>query len=285
MSWLGDLVGAASSALGSGGFLGAGLSALGSLFGRREDRKAQEDANAQNVAYQREFAQHGVSWRVEDAKRAGLHPLFALGGSGAAFSPSVQPVMTGQNLSRAAQAVGDFIGQREIMAAQLDAMKAAAAKDYAMAAAADSETARMRQSQVVPVAQSFGVGDPRHAMSSDLELDGQPNARLSAGSPLPPVETLPGYLTSDVKPGFSRFVVPGLGEILLPSASSMSEALESLENTNLQAAVLAANVAHYGDAGARRVKRLMGSWWSDPMGSGVRAARGYARSRGVQIRE
>lgn len=36
---------------------------------------------------QKEFAQHGIQWRVEDAKAAGVHPLFALSGGGAAYSP------------------------------------------------------------------------------------------------------------------------------------------------------------------------------------------------------
>lgn len=248
-------------------WLAAGIAALGSLFGGRRDRKAQEEANAQNVAYQREFAQHGISWRVEDAKRAGLHPLFALGGTGATFSPSVQPVLDGQSYSRAAAAAADFIGQREISAAQLDAVKASAAKDWALASAADSEAARIRQAQIIPVAQSFAVDHPAHRMSSDLEIDGQPNARLSAGSPLPPWDPIPNYLTSDVKPGFTRFNVPGVGEVLLPSASSMSEALESLENTTLQAAVAAANMYHYGPAGLKRIRKLAGRWWSDPMGA------------------
>lgn len=43
---------------------------------------------ASNEALQREFAQMGIRWRVEDAKAAGLHPLYALGGSGAAYAPA-----------------------------------------------------------------------------------------------------------------------------------------------------------------------------------------------------
>lgn len=37
---------------------------------------------------QREFAQNGIQWRVNDAKAAGIHPLYALGGGGASYSPS-----------------------------------------------------------------------------------------------------------------------------------------------------------------------------------------------------
>lgn len=67
-----------------------------------------------NVDWQREFAQNGVRWRVEDAKAAGLHPLFALGMQGASFTPSAivgrddvgsRFAEHGQDLSRAMHAM------------------------------------------------------------------------------------------------------------------------------------------------------------------------------------
>lgn len=74
---------------------------------------AQSDSDfIRNAALQREFAQMGLRWKVEDAKAAGIHPLYALGGQGAMASPiSVgQPAAPsgpgawgthGQDLSRA----------------------------------------------------------------------------------------------------------------------------------------------------------------------------------------
>jgi len=65
-----------------------------------------------NRDLQKEFAQNGVRWRVEDAKKAGIHPLAALGASGASYSPvsstfqsAPDPIAStmsslGQNLSR-----------------------------------------------------------------------------------------------------------------------------------------------------------------------------------------
>lgn len=64
----------------------------------RETRVANEalarEMAARNEAQQREFAQMGLRWKVEDAKAAGLHPVYAIGGSGAAFAP--HPTITHQ---------------------------------------------------------------------------------------------------------------------------------------------------------------------------------------------
>lgn len=75
--------------------IGELISAVGKYFGGEADRRSQEHINRQMLAdkeqdraLQREFAQHGVRWRVEDAKAAGLHPIYALGGSGATYTPS-----------------------------------------------------------------------------------------------------------------------------------------------------------------------------------------------------
>lgn len=79
--------------------------------------------NNQNIALQKEFAQNSIRWRVEDAKRAGVHPMAALGISPASFSPVSSslsyPASTsylsdmGQNIDRAIQAGKDQEGQQK----------------------------------------------------------------------------------------------------------------------------------------------------------------------------
>lgn len=72
-----------------GGAIGGGL--LGGFMGGGSSKTAKKLAREQMdraEALQREFAQNGIRWRVEDAKRAGVHPLYALGGPGASFNPS-----------------------------------------------------------------------------------------------------------------------------------------------------------------------------------------------------
>lgn len=93
-------------------------------------------ANEKNYDAQKEFAQNGLQWKAADARAAGLHPLAALGGSGAAFSPSFSAGQmpnfdvsglfddmdamspSGQNTDRAQRAtVSDY--DREMQAATL----------------------------------------------------------------------------------------------------------------------------------------------------------------------
>lgn len=100
----------------------AGVGFLGNMIGGHQDRQADKgaaqaarEAEARNTEMQREFAQQGVRWKVDDAKAAGIHPLYALGAQTSSFSPvSVGDTRTsspgqafrdsGQDISRAIQA-------------------------------------------------------------------------------------------------------------------------------------------------------------------------------------
>lgn len=63
------------------------FSAIGSIVGGLLGQSSQDDQMNKQIAAQREFAQHGIRWRVEDATKAGVHPLFALGANTHSFSP------------------------------------------------------------------------------------------------------------------------------------------------------------------------------------------------------
>lgn len=93
------------------------LAAGGDIFGYFADKDAQRRAGQlrnQEIALQREFAQNSVRWRVEDAKKAGIAPLAALGMQGSSYSPVGMPEASspegdlarslGQNVSRAISA-------------------------------------------------------------------------------------------------------------------------------------------------------------------------------------
>lgn len=89
------------------------------------DRQANQAAADREL--QKEFAQHGVQWRVEDALKAGIHPLAALGMNPISSTPipiGVTPddsfAQMGQDLSRSVYA--SMSGESR-MQAKLDALK------------------------------------------------------------------------------------------------------------------------------------------------------------------
>lgn len=68
--------------------LGTILSTAANVVGGLLARKSTKDANKENIAQQREFAQNSIQWRAEDARKAGIHPAFAMGAPTMSFAPS-----------------------------------------------------------------------------------------------------------------------------------------------------------------------------------------------------
>lgn len=113
--------------------IGAGSSIFGGILGNKakdDNIKAQQAMAAQNIALQKEFAQSGIQWKVADAKKAGIHPIYGLGASTQSFSPvsissdSSSPL--GDAVTRAGQDVGRAVtamGSREERAIQMSAAK------------------------------------------------------------------------------------------------------------------------------------------------------------------
>lgn len=69
-----------------------------------------------NAQLQREFAQNSIRWKVNDAKSAGIHPVYALGASGTSFSPmysvgSTEMADDNRWLAEAGQSIAGAIGR------------------------------------------------------------------------------------------------------------------------------------------------------------------------------
>jgi len=89
-----------------GALIGAGTSLLGGILGN----KSQAKANKQNAALQREFAQNSIQWKVEDAKKAGIHPIYALGAPTHSASPSfVGSTALSEGIAQAGQGISRAI--------------------------------------------------------------------------------------------------------------------------------------------------------------------------------
>lgn len=107
--------------IGLGNVFNAGAQILGGVMSDRSTSRQ----NAQNVAYQKEFAQKGVQWKVEDAKKAGLHPLYALGANTTSFSPvPVTGSATGDAIARGASNIVKNMSQSKMNKLQTDLVEA-----------------------------------------------------------------------------------------------------------------------------------------------------------------
>lgn len=89
--------------------LGAlGSAAIGGLSGMFNRQDQMQIAN-QNIAAQRDFAQHGLGWRIDDAVAHGLSPLVGAGVTPSNFSPvsvnSSDFGSMGQDVGRAIKAM------------------------------------------------------------------------------------------------------------------------------------------------------------------------------------
>jgi len=107
-----------------------------------------------NEALQREFAQQGLRWKVADAQAAGLSPLFAVGGAGAAFSPNPITVggqdndfgeRMGQSVARAVSGQSTS-AEKALNVAQLRVLESQADKNQAEAFYYASQASRGVQS-------------------------------------------------------------------------------------------------------------------------------------------
>lgn len=86
-----------------GSIIGGLASAAASLFGAKSEADTQK-----------QFAQKGIQWKVEDAKKAGIHPLFALG----ANTVSYQPSNVGSSLGSALSEMGAGIDRSRAAASE-----------------------------------------------------------------------------------------------------------------------------------------------------------------------
>lgn len=80
MVW-GALIGAA------GGLAGSIFSGLSGQSNANAANQMQLEIANKNIEMQREFAQHGIRWKVADAMNAGLHPLIGAGAQPQSFAP------------------------------------------------------------------------------------------------------------------------------------------------------------------------------------------------------
>lgn len=101
--------------------IGAGIGAAASLIGGKMAADSNRENAERNIAMQKEFAQQGIRWKVEDAKAAGVHPLYALGANTHSFAPvSFGSTSMGPALASMGQDVGRAISATSTAPERLD---------------------------------------------------------------------------------------------------------------------------------------------------------------------
>lgn len=147
--------------------IGAGASIIGGLINKSsadDSRRQQEAHSLRQEALQREFAQSGIQWRVEDAKKAGIHPIYALGSSGASYSPVSANFQAdtslGSALAQAGQDISGAMQKTQTAGGRIDAFTSAAQKlqlergtleNEILKTELASKTARLNQSNGPPM--------------------------------------------------------------------------------------------------------------------------------------
>lgn len=126
------------------GNLLAGAGALGGLFGGGGD--------GIDVSENYRLSQALFDSKMESAKKWGLHPLFALGGttgySPVASIPGQSP--TGSHKAKAVERLGQVMGNYELSQAQVRATNASASRDEALAAETNARTKNLEQKLQTP---------------------------------------------------------------------------------------------------------------------------------------
>lgn len=232
-----------------GSLISAGASIIGGLMGKDsadDAQESQEKMAAQNAALQKEFAQHGIRWKVADAKAAGLHPLAALGSNtisytpqqvGGGYSNHMGEALSnaGQDISRAIHATRTaeeraeaertaLARQSQMDAINLERHKADLAHMGLQNAYLASQIRRLNQETPPPMPRSLdtskGIDAKRYAAH-----EFQPS-KITSANPFHQSRTAgpPGPATTRYRFGgpYSGFYTD------LPAGSSVSEGLESM---------------------------------------------------------
>lgn len=143
--------GAAAAGGASAGLWGSLLGAGSSIFGGLLGSNTQERLTRAQIDLQREFAQHGIQWRVADAKAAGIHPAAALGAFPTSYNPIIMEDPLGKSIASAGQDISQAVdrtlnsAQRETIRLNQELIKSQIRENDARTGAITSDMMRKNQ--------------------------------------------------------------------------------------------------------------------------------------------
>lgn len=143
----------------------AGASLAGGLLGNSANKKAR----AREYAQQKEFAQSGIQWKVEDAKKAGIHPLYAMGANTVSYAPQSVGGQDFSFLSDAGQNIGRAMDATRSNPAKANALALTASQVQLEGLQLDNEIKRAQLASAVALTrQSANPGLPSVLTSADV---------------------------------------------------------------------------------------------------------------------
>lgn len=202
-----------------GALISAGSAIGGSLISANSAKNAQE----QNARLQKEFAQNGIQWKVADALKAGVHPLYALGAQTTAYAPSaVGDTSFGSGIAQAGQDIGRAIDATRSPSQRLDAVGKTMQDLQLQRMGLENQ---LLASQIAKVNQA-GSPPPLPSATQRFGIDGQGPTAIYQPQPHQPVAGNPGH--PNMEPGAVTdmgFTTTGTGQMPVMS----KDAKERLE--------------------------------------------------------
>lgn len=159
--------------------------AAGSIAGGLFASSAARSESRKNRRMQRDFAKNGISWRVADAKKAGINPLAALG----ANTISASPVVTGESdyLNQIGQNIGRAAGAS--MDRKQRNLELKALENNVMSTSLDNDIKRAELASIkarLSVSNNPPLPSPENASIQPQEIIVSPEKKLSQEDvPLP----------------------------------------------------------------------------------------------------
>lgn len=154
--------------------------AAATIWAANEASKSRKSTNKSNVAMNYDFAQNSIQWKTEDAKKAGIHPLYAMGAS------TMNPSFSVQGGNEMGEAIRDIANK---LPSDLEALqKKNIEADIALKMARASEVAKRTQSL--------------NSQQDSVILEDNPKPRKELHSKRQDIKTIIGGLMPDKSPGY-----------------------------------------------------------------------------------
>ncbi len=221
---------------------------LGNLLdlagGLLSDRSARKDAQRNRRLSKQQFAEQmdtSVQRRVADARKAGIHPLFAMGASVGA-----SPTISAGGRQPTGSGVGDAISRLvERLSRKADrGTNAAAARDEAEAALLNSRTKKMEQELT-----SRGHDG---ASVKTFPLGTNPGPEIVYG----PAEFFNPEVPTSKAPGIKSGTLPGVVDVVLPDKRKIQVYASELEADEIkQVDILYQRAVHKGTDAMMAVRK------------------------------